>query len=137
MFAQILYPSGRCQIKPFRDAKSVRIIRVFVVGCMFTPGVRPPDPNARPAHKLSRTIAFDDIDPPLADYLAENLGEFGIQEGWVVISRDVQEIAGFLNDGTVDVYFDSSFPTLAVQKLSGSEIILRRWNQADPTYWST
>ena len=148
MFAQILYPSGRCQIKPFRDAKSVRIIRVFVVGCVFTPEARPPDPNARLAHKLSRTITLGDIDPddpiskiklfqPLADYLAENLGEFGIQQGWVVISRDLQEMAGLLNDGTVDVYFDSSFPTLAAQDLSGSEIILRRWKQADPTYCSS
>ena len=110
---------------------------MFVVGCVFTLEVRPPDPNARPAHKLSRTITFDDIDPPLADYLAEHLGEFGIQKGWAVISRDVQEIAGFLNDGTVDVYFDSSFPTLAAQELPGPEIILRRWKQADPTYGST
>ena len=37
----------------------------------------------------------------------------------------------------MDVYFDSSFPTLSVQELSGSEIILRRWKGNDPIYWST
>ena len=65
------------------------------------------------------------------------LSEYGIHEGRVVIARDIAEMARFLRDGTVDLYFDSSFPTLAVQELSGSEVILRRWEGADPTYWST
>ena len=42
-----------------------------------------------------------------------------------------------LRDGTVDIYFDSPFPTLAVQRASGSEVVLRRWKQGEPTYWST
>ncbi|MCH9008869.1 PhnD/SsuA/transferrin family substrate-binding protein, partial [candidate division KSB1 bacterium] len=41
------------------------------------------------------------------------------------------------SDGTVDFYFDSAFPTLAVQELSGSQVIARRWKHGEPTYWST
>ena len=83
-----------------------------------------------PAKKLKRF-------QPLADYLADNLREYGIEEGNVVLARDIEEMAGFLRDGTVDVYFDSLFPSLAASDLSGSRVIARRWKQEDPTYWST
>ena len=97
-----------------------------------------------PAEQL---IILGDIDPdeptkkikrfnPLAAYLAEHLTEFGIKGGRVVIARDIEEMAGFLKDGTVDIYFDSAYPTLATQELSGSEIILRRWKEGISTYWS-
>ncbi len=36
----------------------------------------------------------------------------------------------------MDVYFDSPFPTLAVQEIADSEVILRRWKEEVPTYWS-
>ena len=96
--------------------------------------------------EASRFLTLGDIDPedpakklkrfkPLADYLARHLEEFGISRGQVVIARDIDEMAQFLNDGTVDVLFDSAFPTLAVQELSGSQPILRRWKESDPEYW--
>ena len=46
-------------------------------------------------------------------------------------------MAKFLKDGTVDVYFDSPYPTLATQERSGSQVILRRWKTGVATYWST
>ena len=95
-----------------------------------------------------QVITLGDIDPdeptkklkrfqPLATYLAEHLTEFGIKAGHVVIARDIREMGRFLKDGSVDVYFDSPYPTLTVQELSGSRVILRRWKQNDPTYWGT
>lgn len=94
------------------------------------------------------TIVLGDIDAdepakkirgfqPLADYLGENLGDYGIKEGRVVIARDVAEMGRLLQEGRVDVYMDSPFPALAVQELSGSEFILRRWKSGVPEYWST
>ena len=74
---------------------------------------------------------------PLADYLAKNLAEFGLREGKVRIARDIQEMGSFLKEGEIDVYFDSAFPTLAAQRISGSQVILRRWKQDEPEYWST
>ena len=104
--------------------------------------------NPRPTDEEVRYITLGDIDPddpikkierfqPLADYLAERLGDFGITGGRVVIARDIEEMAGFLQDGTVDIYFDSPFATLQVQDMIGSEIILRRWKEGVASYWST
>ena len=109
-----------------------------------------PTAVTEPAAKLSpeRTITLGDIDPldpakkvarfqPLANYLAEQLSDQGVTGGRVVIARDTAEMAKFLRDGTVDFYFDSAFPTLSVQELSGSQVVARRWKDASPTYWST
>lgn len=96
----------------------------------------------------SQIIVLGDIDAdepikkvrrftPLADYLAENLSEFGLREGKVRIARDIQEMGSFLKEGEIDVYFDSAFPTLATQRISDSQVILRRWKQDEPEYWST
>ena len=101
-----------------------------------------------PAPEPARFITLGDIDPddpvskierftPLANYLAEHLKEYGIETGRVVIARDMDEMGALMKAGTVDVYFDSAFPTILVQGLSGSEVVLRRWKDADPTYWST
>ena len=78
-----------------------------------------------------KTITIGDIDPgdpakkinrfqPLADYLARELEDFGFTEGRVAIARDIEEMARFLEEGVVDVYLDSAYPTLAVQELSGA-----------------
>ncbi len=104
-----------------RTVKSIENENILTVGDI--------DPD-KPARKVERF-------QPLAEYLAENLSEFGIKKGQVVIARDMQEMSRFMEDGTVDVYFDSPFPTLRVQSLAGSQTIARRWKQRAPTYWST
>ena len=99
------------------------------------------------SNRRQQTIVLGDVDPndptkkikrfqPLAGDLAQNLSDFGIRESKVLIARDVEEMGEFMNIGMVDVYFDSSFPTLAVQNLADSKIILRRWKDDDPVYWS-
>ena len=119
---------------------------LFLASCNATSG---PSPSVAPpsavAISLDQIITIGDIDPddpakklkrfqPLADYLANHLESFGIHEGQVVIARNIEEMAQFVLDGTVDIYFDSSFPSLAVQDISGSKIILRRWKQDQPEY---
>ncbi|PKB63230.1 MAG: hypothetical protein BZY67_01130 [SAR202 cluster bacterium Io17-Chloro-G1] len=42
----------------------------------------------------------------------------------------------FMANGEVNVYFDSTFPALAVRDIAGSEIILRRWKEGNPEIWS-
>ena len=117
-------------------------------GCTANPHVSTPaaDPPSSPAG--NRIIVIGDIDAheplkkikrfgPLADYLAENLTEFGIGSGEVVIAKDVPEMAHYLDQGEIDFFFDSSFPTLAVRRLSDSQVILRRWKGGSSDYWST
>jgi len=93
------------------------------------------------------TITLGDIDPedptkkigrlqPLADYLAENLKEYGVEQGRVVIARDIEELATLIADGTIDVNIDSPFPSLQVQEMSGSKVVARGWKQNAPDYWS-
>ena len=99
------------------------------------------------AEQQDQIIALGDIDAdepakklarfqPLADYLAANLADFGIRDGQVVIARDIEEMGRYLETETVDIYFDSPFPTLAAQQFSGSTIILRRWKGGLVEYWS-
>ncbi len=121
---------------------------LLAVGCGAPSPTATPSPTPTAPIEESQIITVGDIEldeptkkikrfQPLADYLAEHLKEFGIKEGRVVIARDISEMARFLKDGTVDIYSDSPFPTLAVQELSGSKVILRRWKGNTPTYWST
>ncbi len=119
---------------------------LFLSGC----GEGEDDPTPVPSTPTSEpqlVITLGDIDPdeptkkierfqPLADYLAQNLREFGIQEGRVIIARDIDEMAEFMKEGKVDLFFDSSFPVLAVQERADSDIILRRWKDKEPVYWS-
>ena len=73
---------------------------------------------------------------PLAGYLADNLGDLGVREVRVVIAHDIEEMAEFMREGQVDIYFDSPFPTLAVQEKADSQVILRRWKKGHAEYWS-
>ncbi len=85
-----------------------------IAGRVFTIGDIDPD---TPAHRIRRI-------KPLADYLASRLRDSGIGSGRVVIARDIEEMARMLGDGTVDLYIDSTFPSISVRALVGSEILL-------------
>ena len=107
----------------------------------------PVETSSKTVPPRERTIVLGDIDAdelankierfkPLANHLANNLGEYGIEAGRVVIAHDMEEMARLLTDGEVDLYFDSAFPALRVQEISGSEVIARRWKQGGSGYWS-
>jgi phosphonate transport system substrate-binding protein len=122
---------------------------VAAVGCRSegTSEEPAPKPSTATAPDPAATLVLGDVEAnmpirrirwiqPLADHLAAGLAEHGIQRGRVVVARDLQQMARHLEDGTVDVYLDSPLPTLAVQRLAGSEIILRRWVGDERVYWS-
>jgi phosphonate transport system substrate-binding protein len=73
---------------------------------------------------------------PLARYLAQQLAPEGIAHGGVVVADSVRQMAVLLQDGKVDLYLDSPFPTLAVSRLSGSRLLLRRWKEGIDEYHS-
>jgi phosphonate transport system substrate-binding protein len=91
-------------------------------------------------------IVFGDIsdDPaeviegaqPIADYLAENLKDQGITYGDVRVATTVEEMVQLLQNGEVDLYFDSTYPATLISDQSGAEIILRRWRFGVETYQS-
>lgn len=73
---------------------------------------------------------------PLALYVAKEMQSEGINQGKVVVAKDIPQMATFLREGKVDLYIDSPFPSLAVSRLSGSKLLLRRWKKGVGEYHS-
>ncbi|NQW16828.1 MAG: phosphate/phosphite/phosphonate ABC transporter substrate-binding protein [Chloroflexi bacterium] len=73
---------------------------------------------------------------PLADYLASELADEGYTRGRVVIAQDMDEMAGLLKSGEVDIFMDSAFPAIAMKFDAESRFLLRRWKGGDSGYWS-
>jgi phosphonate transport system substrate-binding protein len=71
---------------------------------------------------------------PLARYLAQQLQAEGIDHGRVVVTDNIRQMAAFVREGRVDLYLDSPFPVLAVSRLSGSRLLLRRWKRGLAEY---
>ncbi|MBF0178989.1 MAG: phosphate/phosphite/phosphonate ABC transporter substrate-binding protein [Magnetococcales bacterium] len=59
-----------------------------------------------------------------------------IDGGEVVMAADIPQMAELLKNGKVDFYYDSPLPSLAVNHLAGSEMVLRRWKHDHPEYTS-
>jgi phosphonate transport system substrate-binding protein len=73
---------------------------------------------------------------PIANYLAKELKAEGIEEAYVLVAEDIQQISRFLKEKRVDIYFDSPFPAAEAHRLSGSIPILRRWKNGVSHYHS-
>jgi phosphonate transport system substrate-binding protein len=73
---------------------------------------------------------------PLAKYIAANLSDENIDKGKVLIARDAQTMARYMNEGKVDIFIESVFPALLVNIPSGCKIVLRRWKGGVSHYYS-
>jgi len=71
---------------------------------------------------------------PIARYLAEELKSEGITEGKIIVAKSIRQMATLLREGKVDLFIDSPFPALAVSRLSGSKLLLRRWKKVMEEY---
>ena len=127
---------------------SLPLAVILSMGCGATTPTSAPANSPAPSFGDSMVITLGDIDStdpvkkinrfqPLADYMADGLADAGIIKGEVIIARDTEEMSRLLQSGRVDLYFDSPFPALRVQQLSGSRIVLRRWKEGNASYWST
>ena len=121
------------------------VLSLFLASCGGEPiSVSQDQPTPEPAD--TRAIVLGDIsdDPaeviegaqPLADYLAGQLGDFGITEGRVRVVASTEEMAQLLANGEVDLYFDSTYPATLISDQTGAKIILRRWRFGVEEYQS-
>ncbi|HRQ36313.1 MAG TPA: phosphate/phosphite/phosphonate ABC transporter substrate-binding protein [Chloroflexota bacterium] len=105
-----------------------------------------PTPEAATAVPAGRTLVLGDISDeaaetirgtqPTADYLAAQLADMGISGGTVKIAPDLDTMIQWINDGEVDIYFDSPYPVLVISDETGATPILRRFRFGVPEYHS-
>ncbi|HFE65686.1 MAG TPA: phosphate ABC transporter substrate-binding protein, partial [Chloroflexi bacterium] len=105
----------------------------FITFLIIVAACRPsPTPTATPqaAQPEGRKLVIGDISDevaetingtqPLADYLATQLSEFGITGAEVKIAPDMDTMIQWVNNGEVDIYFDSPYPALVIRDATGA-----------------
>jgi len=121
----------------------------FIIFLIILAACQPsPTPTATPqaAQPEGRKLIVGDISDevaetitgtqPLADYLAAQLGEFGITGAEVKIAPDLDTMIQWVSNGQVDIYFDSPYPALVIRDVTGAQPILRRLKYGVPAYHS-
>lgn len=111
-------------------------IAYFLIGCTKpspSPAILIPE-NGLIVLGVIAGSAVDDARSiqPLADTLAIQLNEYGITGGRVRVAGSMEEMAGWLKSGEVDLYFDSVYPALLVSEQSGARLVLRGWQFGRP-----
>lgn len=139
-------------LKIKEDTVVKKIISLTLLGMtMFTIAACTPQeaasPTPSPEAKLTGVIVLGDIDAddpiskiqefqPIADYLAENLHDFGIGSGAVKIAPDIDTMIAMVKSGEIDVYYDSLYPAMIVANATGAKPLIRGWRGGEPVYHS-
>ncbi len=70
------------------------------------------------------------------NYLAQRLSSTAEIKGSVVVARNEQQLATFLNEKKVDFYVESPYPTYLINEQTGGKLLLRRWKGGRSEYRS-
>lgn len=121
------------------------LLFLFIIAVACTQGEVPtPEPEA--VNSEGKVLILGDISDepvetikgtqPLADYLAARLVEEGISSSEVKVAPDLETMIQWMEDGEVDLYFDSPYPVLVISDETGAEPILRRQKYGVSEYHS-
>jgi|RhiMetdeSRZDD1v2_1073273.scaffolds.fasta_scaffold95083_2 phosphonate transport system substrate-binding protein len=104
-----------------------------------------PGPSANLTQEQTLTIGVVSDDPagtiegfqPLMDYLAEQLGDLGIEKGSVVVTPDFDTMNEKLKSGEVDLFYETAYGALDAYENAGAIPLLRGWRKEIGEYHST
>ncbi|HWP56449.1 MAG TPA: phosphate/phosphite/phosphonate ABC transporter substrate-binding protein [Candidatus Acidoferrales bacterium] len=71
---------------------------------------------------------------PFASYLAKRLEEHGISDGKVIVVESIAEMAALLRAGKADLHVHSYARTVALNRLTKSKALARRWKKGSAEY---
>jgi phosphonate transport system substrate-binding protein len=73
---------------------------------------------------------------PLTNYLANHLRAVGVDEVKIVVLPNLSIMAESVRAGRVDLYIDSPFPSLYLQRFANSKFLARRWKEESSEYYA-
>lgn len=73
---------------------------------------------------------------PMADYLAENMSDLGVDSGTVLIAKNNEEMIRYLREGKVDFVAETPFSAMIYTQSAPVEAIVRMWKRGIPSYYS-
>ena len=124
----------------------IHILLVAACGGQTVTETPTPGDGVPTAESAGRPLVLGDISDepaetidgtqPIADYLAANLSEHGITQGEVKIAPDLETMIQWIQDGEVDIYFDSPYPVLVISDETGAVPVLRRFRFGVEEYHS-
>ena len=128
-------------MEPLRLLAKMTLLLLWV-GCDGANGPSDSEAGRRDESRPTRGLVLGSISSkpaeeiavflPLARHLERQLDA----KVTVRVARNVREMANLMERGEVDFYIDSPFPTLAVQRLADTRLVLRRWKKGVAQYSS-
>jgi len=73
---------------------------------------------------------------PMADYLANQLAEFGYSDGKVLLATNTQQLKQYMSAGQIDMVTETLFTAVELQDEVNAEPIVLKWKKGTPTYAS-
>lgn len=70
----------------------------------------------------------------MADYLAQRLGDSGIDAGRVVMAKDKEHMARLLREGQVDIFSETPFTAVQLADTTAAKMLAREWAKGVASY---
>ena len=130
----------------FRNFTSVLILFLMLISPVGAAAGSKGEVNEQGATNTRNTIVIGRVSTnpkkhfkhlkPVADYLAANLHDFGIDEGKVLFAKDNQQMIRYIKQGKVDLITETVFSAVEFRNKTGADIALRRWKKGVAEYSS-
>jgi phosphonate transport system substrate-binding protein len=127
-----------------REFPAISTITVLLFGGMLSSNAPAQTPGKVDSRTISLGIVAETHQKEIAEhfhdfvgYLARKLSTASNVKGQVVVVSSLSELAKLLEQGKVDFYMESPYPTYVVNSVHGAaKLLLRRWQRGKPEYRS-